>query len=270
MGIFFIIIIVLIIFFAFIGNISNNDKKKIERQKVETEAKLKSGDLIRCNDNVLRTKLEFELWESQQKEKAKNHPDYKYLRDNGILSYQILDIMTLAEIIKSCRPYREKEKLEEERRRKEQHEKLLFEQLERKKPLNNIIKKVSEIQGNVGGIYMIYCQFSEEFYIGSALQISKRVYQHLNKLRKGDHVTKKLQKAFDEYGEINFEFYLVKEIEIDCTIVEDEFLQKKIKNMNYKNLHDSEQYYINLLEPPYNSTNDVYYIPNTYNSRYRY
>lgn len=39
--------------------------------------------------------------------------------------------MTLTEIIKSCRAYREKEKLEEERRRKEQHEKLLFEQLER-------------------------------------------------------------------------------------------------------------------------------------------
>jgi len=62
----------------------------------------------------------------------------------------------------------------------------------------------------------------------------------------------------------------VKEIEIDCTFVEDEFLQKKIKNMNYKNLHDHEQYYINLLEPPYNSTNDVYYIPNTFNSRYHY
>lgn len=59
------------------------------------------------------------------------------------------------------------------------------------------------------GIYMILCKTTGKRYIGSAVWIRKRWRYHREDLRKGKHHSLYLQRAWDKYGEGNFEFVVL-------------------------------------------------------------
>ena len=75
------------------------------------------------------------------------------------------------------------------------------------------------------GIYMIENVINGKKYIGSAVNINKRWYQHRYTLNRKIHDNSYLQNAWNKYGEENFEFIILEETE-------------------YSNLIDREQFYI--------------------------
>lgn len=66
----------------------------------------------------------------------------------------------------------------------------------------------------VSGIYQIKNIFNGKIYIGSAKNIRTRIINHRSKLSLGNHPNKKLQNAWNKYGESSFLFETV-EIVID-------------------------------------------------------
>lgn len=80
------------------------------------------------------------------------------------------------------------------------------------------------------GIYAITNKLDGKKYIGSAVDIGKRFTSHLNLLKKGNHHSPHLQRAWDKYGEDSFVFGIIE-------IVSD-------KNL----LIEREQYWIDLYQ----------------------
>lgn len=65
--------------------------------------------------------------------------------------------------------------------------------------------KISYPQETGAGVYEILCNVTQKVYIGSSRNIRKRLHNHINSLRKGVHHSTHLQRAWDKYGEDNFE-----------------------------------------------------------------
>lgn len=65
---------------------------------------------------------------------------------------------------------------------------------------------VKNIKGNKTGkgIYKITCLTNNKFYIGSSIELEYRIRTHLGSLRKNKHKNKRLQGAYNEYGEDSF------------------------------------------------------------------
>lgn len=62
------------------------------------------------------------------------------------------------------------------------------------------------------GIYKIINAVNNKFYVGSAVNFEKRKTRHIWRLRRGDHVNKHLQSAWNKYGESSFVFVLIQEV----------------------------------------------------------
>jgi len=62
-------------------------------------------------------------------------------------------------------------------------------------------------------IYQIRCLVNNKIYIGSAVVFSRRSNTHKCRLRKGDHHSSYLQNAWNKYGESNFIFEIIEEVE---------------------------------------------------------
>lgn len=58
----------------------------------------------------------------------------------------------------------------------------------------------------IGYIYQIINKVNNKRYIGQTTNIEERKYRHFNSLRKNQHHSQKLQRAFNKYGEENFNF----------------------------------------------------------------
>ena len=86
---------------------------------------------------------------------------------------------------------------------------------------------------NMIGIYKIQSKTSNNCYIGSSINIKKRWDRHLYDLRRNKHHSIILQRAWDKYGEKDFEFSILEE----CT---------------EHNLLIREQHYLDSLLPMYN------------------
>jgi len=63
------------------------------------------------------------------------------------------------------------------------------------------------------GIYCIENIINNKKYIGKAINIKDRFYDHLKLLRVNGHYNEYLQRAFLKYGEENFNFYILEECE---------------------------------------------------------
>ena len=63
------------------------------------------------------------------------------------------------------------------------------------------------------GIYKIQNTASGLCYIGQSIDIELRLQQHLNNLRKGNHINKKLQEDFNESHFSNFIFTPLEELQ---------------------------------------------------------
>jgi group I intron endonuclease len=57
---------------------------------------------------------------------------------------------------------------------------------------------------NRPGVYRITC--GVRFYIGSSVRLRSRLSQHLTDLRRRKHANRKMQSAFNKYGEQSFKF----------------------------------------------------------------
>ena len=63
------------------------------------------------------------------------------------------------------------------------------------------------------GIYEIVNRVNGKRYIGSAVDIKRRWHRHLYLLRRGEHHSSHLQRAFAKYGEANFLFTVIERCE---------------------------------------------------------
>ncbi len=67
----------------------------------------------------------------------------------------------------------------------------------------------------ISGIYKITCVPTGKVYIGQSNNIYKRWTDHRLELRKNQHVNNYLQRAWNKYGEVQFEFEIIKKCNID-------------------------------------------------------
>ena len=96
------------------------------------------------------------------------------------------------------------------------------------------------------GIYKIVNIITGDSYIGSSCNMQRRRTKHFHELRKGDHHSQYLQRAFSKYGESNFEFVVIEEF-----IFPDDYIKNQRSLLN-EHLVCREQYYIDTLKSTYN------------------
>lgn len=83
-------------------------------------------------------------------------------------------------------------------------------------------------------IYKFESLSTGEIYIGSTVNFSKRVGEHIKKLNLGCHANKNLQKHFNKYGVTDFVFTVLKEFsdEVQMRKEEMEIIQEKRNTFN--------------------------------------
>lgn len=92
----------------------------------------------------------------------------------------------------------------------------------------------------ISGIYKIQSKIKpERIYIGSAINIGKRWVMHLSHLRRNIHHSKKLQRHFNKYGEVDFDFVIL----LGC---------------DKEDLIKTEQYFIDSYKPYFNNCQFAY------------
>lgn len=70
------------------------------------------------------------------------------------------------------------------------------------------------------GIYKIINVVNNKFYVGSAVNFSRRKTRHFSELRTNKHNNRYLQAAWDKYGEAAFVFVVVEEVQDKTTLLE--------------------------------------------------
>lgn len=80
------------------------------------------------------------------------------------------------------------------------------------------------------GIYKIINVINNKFYVGSAVDFSRRKTRHFSELRTGKHHNKHLQAAWNKYGEQSFIFAIVTEVhnKADLIAVENVWLKDHV------------------------------------------
>lgn len=95
-------------------------------------------------------------------------------------------------------------------------------------------KKLEKDIGKISGIYKIVNKVNGKYYVGSSLDIYRtphgRFYQHKSHLKTKVHYNKHLQRAWNKYGENNFNFIVVENILND--IIRKELLEFEQKWLN--------------------------------------
>jgi group I intron endonuclease len=73
------------------------------------------------------------------------------------------------------------------------------------------------------GVYYILNTENQRHYVGSATDLQKRWNRHLSFLRAGKHVNRKLQNAFDKYGESAFTFHVMERVSTERLTAREQF-----------------------------------------------
>lgn len=69
----------------------------------------------------------------------------------------------------------------------------------------------------IKGIYKIECKTSKKIYVGSSIDIIRRIKEHKRKLNLGQHYNPHLQNSYNKYGKDDFIFTSLEEIDYDIT-----------------------------------------------------
>lgn len=72
----------------------------------------------------------------------------------------------------------------------------------------------------MGGIYKIINTNTGKIYIGSAVDLRRRLYAHLKSLRRNSHDNTYLQNAWNKYGEDSFEFSVIEIVDDKSKLLE--------------------------------------------------
>lgn len=86
------------------------------------------------------------------------------------------------------------------------------------------------------GIYKIENSINGNCYVGSSIDLIRRMKQHAFSLSKGNHANSHLQNSYNKYGREHFTFIIIEELETP----------------NKEQLLDREQFWIDNLKPEYN------------------
>lgn len=87
----------------------------------------------------------------------------------------------------------------------------------------------------IGYIYIIRNKENEKFYLGSTKDPYKRKLRHFNELRKDKHHSIHLQRAFNKYGEENFEFIIIETCIFTNYIIRE---QNLLNNLDFKDCYN--------------------------------
>lgn len=80
--------------------------------------------------------------------------------------------------------------------------------------INNVnIHIILEIDKMISGIYSIINKTNGKKYIGSSMDVNRRVKRHLYDLKRGKHHNAYLQRSYDKHGKESFEFIILEETE---------------------------------------------------------
>lgn len=99
------------------------------------------------------------------------------------------------------------------------------------------------MSNNVTGIYKITSEITQKFYIGSSINIGKRWYAHLWRLRNKKHGNKYLQNHVNKYGIEDLKFSVLEIIPSNPEGHTKEYINA---------LLEKEEYYIETLKPEFN------------------
>jgi len=72
------------------------------------------------------------------------------------------------------------------------------------------------------GIYKITNKLNGKFYIGSSVHIENRWKLHISSLKRGKHDNQHLQYSWNKYGELSFDFIVMKECDCGELILEEQ------------------------------------------------
>ncbi len=152
----------------------------------------------------------------------------------------------------------EKNRLNDQKQtaRKIEHEKLKDEQrkkslIEEKKlnwsKLNYLIKSELE-KGNIySGVYIIFCAYTYNTYIGSTQNFDTRKSQHLSALKRNNHFSYLMQKDYNDFGVSGFDFYVLYQIQ------RSDYDDNNNDKRNFRKILEfEEQKYIDIFNPYYN------------------
>ncbi len=65
----------------------------------------------------------------------------------------------------------------------------------------------------ISAVYQIMCRVNGKRYIGSSVNVAERWGIHKSMLRHGKHINKKLQNVWNKYGEAEFIFEILEQVE---------------------------------------------------------
>jgi hypothetical protein len=95
----------------------------------------------------------------------------------------------------------------------------------------------------IKGIYKIINKINGKYYVGSSDNIKRRWYNHKIELNKNQHNNKYLQRAWNKYGENNFDFIIVESVNDDDLLnIEQKYLNiiNNNRNISYNISTDSK------------------------------
>lgn len=82
------------------------------------------------------------------------------------------------------------------------------------------------------GIYMIRNKINGKIYIGQSNSIEQRLKSHQYELNKNKHANKHLNRAWNKYGENNFEFKIIEECDVNILDDKERYYIKKFDAFN--------------------------------------
>lgn len=99
------------------------------------------------------------------------------------------------------------------------------------------LNKLPNINNSKSGIYIIINTMSNKFYVGSAVNLSRRRINHVNELRRNIHKNSHLQNSFNKHGEDSFSFKVLEFIEDVSLLIQREqywinYFKDKLYNFN--------------------------------------
>lgn len=88
---------------------------------------------------------------------------------------------------------------------------------------------------NEPAIYLIRCLINDKIYIGSSVNLRKRINRHYNDLTNNKHMSKHLQNAFNLYGNDNFIIEVLEFCDSDSLIIREQYFLDTLKPWDREN-----------------------------------
>ena len=87
---------------------------------------------------------------------------------------------------------------------------------------------------NGPGVYLWKNKVNNKVYVGSSINIRRRKAEHILRLNKGVENSEYFQRAWDKYGQGNFEFSILEMCLIGVLLIREDHWIKKLKALNEK------------------------------------